>query len=182
MTPKYAMIKCGSNDEYGEFPNCVAFVSEEGLREAHDLIQDIKNQRPESTVLQGQSQFTFPDSPDDLVEIGGYEIIGKPVQSGKDFLDETVYLVEEYKVTNEASEQNVYHSDLIISPSNEGGDSFDFYYRMEIKHCSTIVKTNIIHETELVDILEAWDIEVEQEEIVTEKILKDNDDEAAWNH
>lgn len=176
MIPKYLAIPCGSNSEIGDLSNCTAFIDKNAVEEIISLMEDIRNQSSDSSVIQGMSSFPFHNEPDSLIE--GWNPTKNTIKVSKDFLDKDVYLVENIPDQDEVS---IYHSDVIIALSFNMNGEYDFSYRMEIKHCSTIVTSNIINESSLKDIRDQWENLIEEDKIETEEILKDQDDEAAWN-
>lgn len=143
MKPQFLTIPCTSNDEYGDLSNCYAFVNLNGLYKILNLMRDLREQRPNSTVLQTMNKFPFEDFPVALVEKDNL----KTDENINDFC-----LVSSF-YTNE--EVNIWDSNinLLVLPNDE----YNFQYEMTIKDCQTIVYTNLITEETLKSIIKEWE-------------------------
>ena len=160
MIPKFLKIPCSYNSDFGDLQSCTAFVSLEGLKETQSLMKDLRKQRPHSTILQGMSNFSFSDQPDELLEDDKFKTRGLKI------------VAKEYRVVTEFipdcdDNPTIWNSDLEIFYIGE--TTLAFQYRMEIKHCGTIVFSVCIEEGSLNDIIEEWELLIRE------------DDEEAWN-
>ena len=168
MEPQFLKIPCSSNSDFGDLQDCTAFVSLDMLKEIQTLMKEIRQQRPHSTVLQEMSKFSFSDQPDGLLEFENL------VTSGETTVAEEFVLVESFE-DMATLPITVWNSDLEIIYI---GETLAFQYRMEIKHCDTVVLSALIEENILLDIVEEWEQLIQDDDDETEKIL---DNDAAWN-
>lgn len=150
----FITVPCTSNDEF-DLQECTAFLDRDSLEKILKLIQDIKEQRSSSSILQEMSYFSFYDKPNFVQE--EYQN-----DTGEE-IGEEIFLVTE--IDNDTEGINIYYSNLIIVPEKE---FYSFYYRMEVKHCSTIIYTNSINENTLKDILKQWNQDIQDNDNETE--------------
>ena len=127
MRPEYLKIPCGSNNKLA-LRNCTALVNKEGLIECLDLMNDIQEQRPQSTVMQTMFEFAFDDGPNYLFE--KFEFNGEQMNVG--LSDDQLVLVSNFETEEE--ELKILRNDLVIYPNQN--DGYSMYYRIFIKHCN----------------------------------------------